>query len=309
MNEDQPGRLKMDRKLRNIFFVICVMLLSMGFTIQKQDTQTDTSAGENTKPTLVYKVPGMDDVIIKKDIQYFAEGETGLAVDMYYPPGFKFGSNLPAVLVVFGFSNDTQIKFIGSRFKDTGWYRSWGKLIAASGMAALLYETDSPEKDLNILLQFIQDRADEFCIDRNRLGMYSCSGNAPLAFVNCMDKTKTYFRCAAFYYGYLLMTDLENIREIESISERFGFSAPKLDAGSKLRDDLPLFIVRVGQENNPHLNSSIDHFISKAVSQNLHIDLINYREGQHGFDAYADNDLSREIIKKTIDFWKFHLFE
>jgi hypothetical protein len=88
-----------------------------------------------------------------------------------------------------------------------------------------------------------------------------------------------------------------------------GFSTPKLNAELKLRDDLPLLIVRAGLENVPHLNNTIDHFISKAINQNLQIEFINYREGQHGFDAYDDNDQSREIIKKTIDFWKFHLFE
>jgi hypothetical protein len=299
----------MNRQLRNIVLSICIILLTIGCIKQKQDTQTDTNAEENTETSLVYKAPGMENVIIKGDIEYSSEQETRLTVDMYYPPGFNFESILPAVLVVFGFSNDIQKKFIGSRFKDMSWYRSWGKLIAASGMAALLYETDSPEKDLDILLQFLQDRADDFNIDRNRLGMYSCSGNAPLALVNCMDKTKRYFRCAAFYYGYLLMTDQKNIQEIESLSEKFGFSAPKLNADLKLRDDLPLLIVRVGLEANPHLNSSIDHFISKAVNQNLQIDFINYREGQHGFDAYDNNAQSREIIKKTIDFWKFHLFK
>ena len=76
-----------------------------------------------------------------------------------------------------------------------------------------------------------------------------------------------------------------------------------------MRDDLPLLVVRARQDNIPHLNSTIDHFISKAVSQNLQINFINYAEGQHGFDAYDDNDRSREIIKETIDFWKFHLFE
>lgn len=275
---------------------------------QKQDTPPSTNDEDKAKPSVVYKVPGMENVIIKKDIEYSSDNGSSLTVDMYYPPGFKFESNLPAVLVVLGFSNDTQKKFIGSRFKDTNWYSSWGKLIAASGMAALLYETDFPEKDLNNLLQFLQDRGDEFCIDRNRLGIYSCSGNSPLALVNCMDKTKKYFRCAAFYYGYLFMTGLKNIPELESLAEKFGFSAPKLDAELPLRDDLPLYIVRVGQESNPHLNNTIDHFVSTAVNQNLQIELINFREGQHGFDAYDDNDQSREIIKKTIDFWKFHLF-
>lgn len=297
----------MNRQLRNIFLSICIILLTIGCVKHKQDKQTNINADENTKRSVVYKVPGMENVIIKRDIEYLSEQETILTVDMYYPPGFKFGSNLPAVLVVFGYSNDAAKKLVGSRLKDWSWYRSWGKLIAASGMIALIYETDLPEKDLNIL-QFLQDRTDEFCIDRNRLGIYSCSANVPTALVNCMDKTKKYFRCAAFYYGFLLMTDQKNIPEIESLSEKMGFSAPKLNAELKLRDDLPLLIVRAGLDNVPHLNSTIDHFILKAVGQNLQINFINYPEGQHGFDAYDDNDQSREIIKKTIDFWKFYLF-
>ena len=299
----------MKRQLRNILMSFCIILLTFGCTRQKQDTQPDTNAEENKEVSLVYKVPEMEDVIIKKDIEYLSEQENSLTVDMYYPPGFKFESNLPAVLVVFGFSNDSLIKLFGIRGKEHSWYRSWGKLIAASGMAALIYETDSPEEDLDILLQFLQDHADDYCIDRNRLGIYACSGNVPTALVNCMDETKKYIHCAAFYYGFMLMTDQEYIPEIEAFSERFGFLTPQLNADLKLRDDLPLLIVRVGLENTPHLNSSIDHFFAKAVSQNLQINFINYAEGRHGFDAYDDNDLSRDIIKKTLDFWKFHLFK
>jgi len=299
----------MDHRQCGSIFAMCSLILSLGFSQPKQDKQTNTGTGERPQLSVVLKVPGMEDVIIKKDIVYTAEQDTRHTVEMYYPPGFHFGSNLPAVLIVFGFSNEVQEKFIGSRFKDTGWYRSWGKIIAASGMAALLYEADSPEEDLNILLQFLQDRSEEFCIDKDRLGMYSCSGNAPLAFVNCMDKTKPYFRCAVLYYGYLLMSDQKNISEIESLAEKLGFSAPILDAEQKLRDDLPLLIVRAGLENNPHLNGTIDHFAAKALGQNLPLTLINYGNGRHGFDAYDDNDQTREIVKRTIDFWKFHLFD
>ncbi len=299
----------MNHQLKNISLSICIILLTIGCIKQKQDMETHANAEEDAKLSIVYKVPGMENVIIKKEIEYFAEQGTSLTVDMYYPPRFKFESNLPAVLYIFGYSNDAAKKLGGGRLKDWSWPQSWGKLIAASGMAALIYETDSPEKDLNILLQFFQDRGDEFCIDKNRLGIYSCSANVPTALVNCMDETKKCFRCAAFYYGYFLMTDTEDIPEIESLSKKMGFSTPQLNAGSELRDDLPLLIVRAGLDNVPHLNSTIDHFISKAISQNLPINFINYPKGQHGFDAYDDNDQSREIIKKTIDFWKFHLFK
>jgi hypothetical protein len=298
----------MNCQLRNIFLCICIFLLTIGCNEHKQETQTQTNAEDNTELSVVYKVPGMENVIIKKDVKYFAEQETSLTVDMYYPPGFKFRSNLPAVLVVIGYSNSATKKLVGGILKDWSWYISWGKLIAASGMAALIYETDSPEKDLETLLQFLQDRGDEFCIDKNRIGIYSCSANVPTALVNCMDETKKYFRCAAFYYGFFLMADQEYIPEIESLSEKMGFPTPQLNAELELRDDLPLLIVRAGLDNVPHLNSTIDHFISKAISQNLLINFINYQKGQHGFDAYDDNDQSREIIKKTIDFWKFHLF-
>jgi hypothetical protein len=297
----------MNRQLRNVFLSLCIIILTIGCIKHKQDTQTNTNAEEDAELSIVYKVPGMENVIINKNIEYFAGQGTSLTVDMYYPPAFKFESNLPAVLVIFGYSNSATKKLVGGILKDWSWYISWGKLIAASGMAALIYETDSPEKDLDILLQFFQDRGDEFCIDKNRLGIYSCSANVPTALVNCMDETRKYFRCAAFYYGFFLMTDTEDIPEIESLSEKMGFSTPQLNDALKLRDDLPLLIVRAGLDNTPHLNSTIDHFISKAVSQNLPINFINYPKGQHGFDAYDDNDQSREIIKKTIDFWKFHL--
>jgi hypothetical protein len=299
----------MNHQLRNSFLVIGITLLIIGCSNQKQDTQTSTNAEENTETTVVYKVPGMENVIIKKDIEYFTDQETSLTVDIYYPPGFEFDSNLPAVLVVFGFSNRVQKKFVDSLLKDTDWYCSWVKLMAASGMIGLMYGTDLPERDLDILLQFIQNRADEFHIDKNRLGIYSCSGNVPTALVACMDEKKKYIRCAAFYYGYMLMTDQENLQEIESFAEKMGFPTPKLNPESKLRNDLPLFIVRVGLENNPYLNNTIDHFISRAANQNLPINFINYPEGRHGFDAYDDNDQSREIIKKTLDFWKFYLFK
>ena len=91
---------------------LSILLLTMGCSQQKQDTPANTPAGQNTETAVVYKVPGMEEVIIKKGIEYFAEQGISLTVDMYYPPGFDFGSNLPAVLVVYGFSNDVGLNLI-----------------------------------------------------------------------------------------------------------------------------------------------------------------------------------------------------
>jgi len=52
---------------------------------------------------------------------------------------------------------------------------------------------------------------------------------------------------------------------------------------------------------------SIAGFCEKALNQNLPVTLINYSDGVHGFDIYNDNETSKQIIKTTIEFWKFYL--
>ena len=44
-----------------------------------------------------------------------------------------------------------------------------------------------------------------------------------------------------------------------------------------------------------------------ALKKNLPVTLINYTNGLHGFDAYNDNDTTRMIVKRTIEFWRFYL--
>jgi hypothetical protein len=48
-------------------------------------------------------------------------------------------------------------------------------------------------------------------------------------------------------------------------------------------------------------------FYENAMTQNLPITLINYPTGLHGFDVYDNNETTRQIIKNTLDFWKYNL--
>ena len=66
-------------------------------------------------------------------------------------------------------------------------------------------------------------------------------------------------------------------------------------------------IVHAGKDFVPHTNESIDEFVSEAVVQNIPITLIIHSEGVHAFDINTDNELTRQIIKNTLEFWKFHL--
>jgi tetratricopeptide (TPR) repeat protein len=57
----------------------------------------------------------------------------------------------------------------------------------------------------------------------------------------------------------------------------------------------------------PGINTSIDQFTAKALGADAPMTLVNYVDAQHGFDLLDDNDQSREVIKQTLDFMKFHL--
>jgi alpha-beta hydrolase superfamily lysophospholipase len=74
-----------------------------------------------------------------------------------------------------------------------------------------------------------------------------------------------------------------------------------------VKKDVPILIVHAGKDFVPHTNESLTGFVDKAINLNLPITVINYANGVHGFDVYADNETTREIIKNTLEFLKFYL--
>jgi enterochelin esterase-like enzyme len=51
-----------------------------------------------TERPLVYQVPGMGKVQVKKNVIYKTVSDTSLSLDIYYPPGFNNRSQLPVVI-------------------------------------------------------------------------------------------------------------------------------------------------------------------------------------------------------------------
>jgi hypothetical protein len=54
------------------------------------------------------------------------------------------------------------------------------------------------------------------------------------------------------------------------------------------------------------LNDGVDRFVQLALSKNLSVEVVNHATGHHGFDIEDDNERSREIIRRTIEFIKTH---
>ena len=259
-----------------------------------------------TKRRVVYQIPGMDAVILRRDIQYRANETGALTMDIYHPPEWKKGVHVPAVVFVTGYSDVGFQKMLGCRLKEMESYISWAQLTAASGIAAVTYSATEPATDIQSLLVYVRENADSLGIDENRIGVWACSGNVPNALSILMQDARDYLKCAVLCYGILL--DLEGYTSTAESAKLFGFVNPT--AGKSLSDlprDIPLFIARAGQDEMPHLNETLDRFVAGALSCNLRLTFANHPTGPHAFDVMHDSQTSRDVIRQILAFMRFHL--
>ena len=266
-----------------------------------QENQQDAMS----ERAVVHQVPGVDDVVVRRDAEYRVADDGILTMDVYYPPDSKSESRMPAVIFVFGYPDSTLEAMIGSKLKEMGQYVSWGRLAAVSGLVAITYATREPAVDIHELLVYVRQNASSLGVDENRIGVWACSGNVPVALSVLMQETSDYLKCAVLYYGFML--DGEESSNVAEAAATIGFVNPC--AGRRFDDlplDVPLFIVRAGQDSL-RLNETIDRFLGNAVVRNMPVTLTNYPDGPHAFDILEDSRASREIIRQTVAFMRFHL--
>jgi hypothetical protein len=266
----------------------------------------DTQPEHISKKEVVYRIHGMDEVKVCRDVEYCATAAGALTMDIYYPPDARSGVRLPAVVFVIGYSDLGAKARLGCKFKEMGAYISWGRLAAASGLIAITYTNREPAADIHTLLQYLRQNAPLLGIDENRIGVWACSGNVPLALSVLMEKSNDYLKCAVLCYG--LMLDLDGSTTVKELAQKWGFVNP---CAGKSVDDLPprlpLFIARAGQDQMPHLNETIDRFLVHALMRNLPVMFTNNKAAPHAFDLFDDSETSRELIRQILSFMQFHL--
>lgn len=261
----------------------------------------ETKLDELIKKRVVYEIPGMADVNVR-EVEYRRTEFGALTMSLYAPCESKDKARRPVIVFVFGFADP----MFGQRLKDIGQYVSWGQMLAVSGFVAVTYTYQEPIADLQAVLQYLKQNAEALGIDENRIGLWACSGNVPIALSILMREKHDFFKCAVLCYGYML--DLKNSTGVAAAAAQFGFVNPC--AGKSVADlprDLPLFLIRAGQESMPNLNESIDLFLAEAVAHNLPITFANYAAAPHAFDLFDDSETSREMIEGILGFLQFHL--
>jgi dienelactone hydrolase len=241
------------------------------------------------KPVL-YTMPGMAEVVTRE----VAYGD-GLAIDLYTPPAAS--GRLPAVVFVTGYADPGSEQVFGCKLKDMASYVSWARLVAASGMIGVTYE-NRQASDAHAMLAHLRANAAALGIDDQRIAIWGCSGNAPMA-LSLLDGA----RCAALSYPF--MGDLGGGTETAKAAAMFRFAAPAITLDQL--PNIPMFIARAGRDEMPGLNASIDRFIPAAIERGLPVTLTNHPTGPHSFDLVDDSETTRAVVRQLLAFLQIQL--
>jgi hypothetical protein len=239
-----------------------------------------SSPSESNTP-IVYKVQGMDAVRVAT-IPF--DGE--LAFDLYYPPAYDFRKPLPLVLIVNGLPDSQVAEWMGYKTRDLHPYISSAQLLAASGMAAIVHDSNEwNAKAVLKLMDYVRENAGFLRINISRIGLWARSSNPSAAqrlLAEKQEELRGGLKCAVFYYG--------------------GDPSPELTPPK----GFPILLVRAGKDEETN-RDEVDPFRAAAASAGAALTVVEYPEGEHGFDIWQDTDRSREILVQTLEYLKEHL--
>lgn len=285
-------------------FVLSCLLLPLEAAAGPAPKSEEARMADIVNQPVVYKVPGMDQVKVRKDLVYKETEDAGILMDIYTPPGVTAGERRPAVLFIHGGAPTA------ARPKDWGIYESWGRLVAASGMVAVIFtqRVGSPgtgildgAADVADAIAHVRSHAGELGIDGDRLGLAAYSGGGPMLSPFLHDPPP-YVRCLVAFYAIM---DIRQVREQSPETlERFSPIVQIAHAPARVP---PLFLARAGQDRVPGLKDALDRFAAEALALNIPLTLVNHPQGIHGFDNQNDDERSREILAQTIAFLAKHL--
>lgn len=313
----------MDRKelLQKLIGCILVTLLFVACgTSQPTPTPTSFPATNTPAPTrtlppptpashsdlpidsLAFSLPGMDEIIVTH-LDYPSANGSLLPVDVYNPPDSTGRDPLPVVIFVMGMPD--WAPHISEPLKEMSQYVSWGRLVAASGLVAITYQTEQHD-DLDAVVGWIQENGHLYRMDPHRIGLWSCADSSPTAMSFAMQEGRGFLKFAVFYYGQMLTPDNKFRDGINDMCSRSGCYAAELKDVAQLHTDLPLLIVRAGRKPMlRYVNDSIDHFLDVGLASDMDITLIEFAEGRHKFEqTMKSHPRSAEIIEQTLEFMR-----
>jgi acetyl esterase/lipase len=258
---------------------------------------------------IVYSVPGMARVKVAKNLVYKRVAGEELKMDVYSPPGTSRRVRRPAVVFIHGGRVPPNLL---TTPKEWGAYVSFGQLVAASGFVGVTFNhrfytwnsLPDSQSDVMDLMAHIRDNAESLGIDKDHVIVWTVSAGS-LFMCQPLRDLPPYVRSIVAYYPQLDLQDQRKAAPASVTDETLRDFSPLYHLERSGKNVPPMFIARAGLDD-ASLNGGIDRFVQVALSKNLTIDLFNHPTGQHGFDIEDNNDRSRQIIMRTIEFIKAH---
>ena len=262
-----------------------------------EHTDREAILREVAKKNVVYTIPGMDVLRVWRDLTYRSTSGARLLMDVYYP-SMSPGQDPPIVLLPMAFPDPT------ARVRSYGPLTSWARLMAASGMAAVVYGSEAPDEDVHAVLRQLRSDAGPLGLDIDKFGLFAVSGNVTVALSALMRDRRV--RCAALLYGCTM--DLDDSTAIADMSRQAGFvDACAGKSSDDLPDGIPMLFIRAGRDHVPGLNEALDKVVARALARNLPLSLVNHATGAHGFDLDDNTAISRGIVQQVLAFLQLHL--
>jgi acetyl esterase/lipase len=258
-----------------------------------------------SKVPVVYRVPGMERVVVREGVVFDKSSAAPLALDAYVPRGLRRGERRPAVVFVSG----------AERVRHWQWFVTWGRLAAAHGLVGIVPDKRYPRGldglrtgfgDTEKLLEYLRAHGDGLGVDPQRVCLWTFSAGGRLTSVGLRPGAPG-VRCLVSFYGVLeLSGEVAGAEaEREAILRRYSpLHALEAAVGSGATVP-PVFLARAGKDSES-INSGLDRFAAAALRLNVPLTLVNYAEGDHGFDGLNDTPQSRAVIEAALRFVREH---
>ena len=256
------------------------------------------------------KVAGTERVRVRPNLTYRTVAGAALRADVY--PAVDARGLAPLVILVHG--------GVGPEFplrpKDWGFYTSWGRMLAASGMTAVTFNhrlgfpdpmIEEASSDVDSLLAFARRNAGAWGTDPGRIALaaYSAGGMLIAPWIRV---TPPGVRCIVAYYPIIDLRVAAHLKQRLRPDQLEAYSA-----GSHLAQRAatmpPMLLVRAGRDQIPDLLPGLDRFVAEALAANAPLTLVNLPDAAHGFDNDRAEPGVLETLRGTIAFLKAHLGE
>lgn len=226
---------------------------------------------------VVVTLPGIDQVRVVRDVTYKHAGGRTLQMDVTYPADAPPGSPARGVVV---FVNGVGDRPGAQKVREWGQYRSWPKLVAASGFIGVVFDARNGDEtqlaeDVRDAFAFIRDKGPGMGMDVARVAAWACSANVRAAVALLMPASAPPVKSAVFYYGHGDTTTV--------------------------RADLPVLLVRAGKDR-PQQNEAIDRLAAQAAAANAPWTVMNLPGAHHAFDVLDETEESRGAVRRTLAF-------